>query len=72
MNFEGHSSFLLLFKVSGDRSSFAKPLFPSTSETIPGATRINLVTSGKLQDWALLPGLKGFFSICLNLNDYWR
>jgi hypothetical protein len=42
-------SFLLLFKVSGVRSSFAKhlPPFPSP-ETIPEATRINLVTSGKL------------------------
>jgi hypothetical protein len=42
-------SFLLLLKVSGVRSSFAK-LHPLPSpETIPEATRISLVTSGKLE-----------------------
>ena len=40
-----YSLFLLCFKVSGDRSSFAKHHpFPSP-ETIPEPTRINLVTS---------------------------
>jgi len=46
--FYDHLSFLLLFKVSGDRSSFAKLHFPFPSpETTPEATKINLVTSGE-------------------------
>jgi hypothetical protein len=45
-----HLSSLLLFKVSGHRSSFAKPHSLPSPETTPEATRINLLTSGKLQD----------------------
>jgi len=41
-----YSLFLLCFKVSGDRSSFAKLLPFSSLEIVPEATRINLVTSG--------------------------
>jgi hypothetical protein len=42
-------SFLLLFKVSGVRSSFAKLSPFPTPETIPEATRISLVTSGEFR-----------------------
>jgi hypothetical protein len=48
--FWDYLSFLLLSKVSSVRSSFAKLLPLPSPETIPETTRINLVTSSKLQD----------------------
>jgi hypothetical protein len=47
--------FSLLFKGSGDRSSFAMPHSLQSPETTPEATRISLVAYAKLQDLALLP-----------------
>jgi hypothetical protein len=41
-----YSLFLLCFKVSGDRSSFAKYYPLPSPETIPEETKIKLVTSG--------------------------
>jgi hypothetical protein len=46
--FQDDLSFLFLFKVSGDRSSFAKLLPLPFPENIPEANRFNLVTSGEL------------------------
>jgi hypothetical protein len=82
-----YSLFLLCFKVSGDRSSFAKHHpFPSP-ETIPEPTRINLVTSevfvititlqpvqvGFLCCQILAKFLTDFITICLNLKKrQWR
>jgi hypothetical protein len=45
--FWDYLSIILLFKVSGVRSSFAKPHSLPPPETIPEATRINLETSGE-------------------------
>jgi hypothetical protein len=54
-------SFLLPFKVFDVKSSFAKPHpFPSL-EIVTEATKISLVTFGKLQDLALLQGFWGFY-----------
>ena len=57
-------SFLLLFKVSGVRSSFDKILVLPHSETTPEATRINLEISGELK------GLSSLYLV--PVRSYWN
>jgi hypothetical protein len=56
-----HYPFLLCFKVPGDRSFFAKHHLLPSLETVPEATRINLVKSSGIMLYQLLDNSYNWF-----------